>query len=65
MLQSTTLSIEVPNGYELTGEFRIPRAGELWLGDAGSVEERSGDTCNFAHPILRRKIGRASCRERV
>ena len=32
-----TLQIEVPEGYELTGEFRVPESGELILMDGEAV----------------------------
>jgi hypothetical protein len=37
MKQSITIEITVPDGYELTGEFRIPVPGDLYLTPGGSV----------------------------
>lgn len=49
----------VPEGYELTGEFRLPRSGEYILdsgtGD-GTVAHQAGfDYTRSVYPILRRK----------
>lgn len=50
-IQTIQLSTEVPDGFEVTGEFRPADSGDAWLAYRGAVcHGRS----NFAVPILRR-----------
>lgn len=51
--QTLTVVLEVPEGYELTGEFREPLKGDTFLmyGDRGGITTGSRV---FARPILRK-----------
>ena len=50
------LLVEVPEGYELTGEFRIPKSGELILMDGAAVgfSTFTATLVSKWFPILRR-----------
>jgi hypothetical protein len=54
--QTVTIELEVPEGYEATGEYRCVRYGEVYL-DRGfeAVTMDSQRETNFHWPILRRK----------
>lgn len=53
-LQKVTLSIDIPEGYEATGEYRVPRAGECILTDQGVEPCDAGDLC-LSYLIVREK----------
>lgn len=52
--------MDVPEGYELTGEFRCPLEGELFLRGMAtvrpSVDEAQTTYTTIMHPILRKKV---------
>jgi hypothetical protein len=51
-----TLQVEVPEGYELTGEFRVPESGELILmdGEAVGFSKFTAPLISKWFPILRK-----------
>jgi hypothetical protein len=48
------LQVEVPKGYELTGEYRIPKEGESFLNSWGKAEMQVGKFIDFSRLILRK-----------
>lgn len=54
-MSKQTLEIKVPNGYELTGEYRSPREGEFYLNRVGLVSKCGSGVLVCLYPILRKK----------
>jgi hypothetical protein len=48
------LQVEVPKGYELTGEYRIPKEGESFLNSWGKAEMQVRKFIDFSRLILRK-----------
>jgi hypothetical protein len=58
MYQQLTIGVEVPAGYEATGEFRWPKAGEPFLTNSGTASNSSAnDVCGLSqNRIILRKL---------
>jgi hypothetical protein len=51
--QKIEIEVEVPGGYELTGEYRYPKAGDWFLNSAEDARQARNDFEISKHPILR------------
>lgn len=52
-----SIEIEVPEGYELTGEYRAPKVGDVYLNWSGHAQRHTGDASmqrSRCHLILRK-----------
>lgn len=54
-LQTITLNVDIPEGYEATGEFRLPLKGEAYLDKYGEVIIASYNYCGDGSYIILRK----------
>ena len=57
MKQEITITVDIPEGYEATGEFRYPVSGELYLVENESCADRASSEQIFGRRrfILRKK----------
>jgi hypothetical protein len=53
--QKIETEIDVPEGYEATGERRTPRRGDLWAAADGTVGTWDNNGCECQAFIIRRK----------
>lgn len=56
MKQKIEIEIDVPEGYEATGEFRQPRKGEFILRSGSAIEAMTDN--EFSEGIILRKVKR-------
>lgn len=55
-MSSVTLDVTIPEGYAATGEYRIARAGDLYLFKDGEVKEAVNDTMANVPRIILKKV---------
>ena len=55
MKQEITITVDIPEGYEATGEFRYPVSGELYLENEGCADRASSEQIFGRHRFILRE----------